>query len=1501
MRVVQATSGFSCLFDCKATAAWAAIRPADDSGTTSRLFCAAPWKLCRALPQSTARDEAISYFQDHLRRIALKKSTLAAPEPPHAALLVHALLAFGIATGLADRAVAQNTGSAVASTLQAPRMVVQSGPRNPVSLTMTLSPDKRFMATAGDEAGLVYLWQTETGRLLCSARAGLDQNAAMAGPFLTGMPRMSFSRDSMTLATANDREITLWDVRDCRSKAKLSSPGKSGETAALATLGDGQLLVADGDGNLFRGDVFGGARTLQQLPNAPHRSQRLLGLSRDGRMALTSGKDGEDVSPFSPEALRLVDLQSGAAETLADYRGASRGAGGFMANIVPPAAALSSSGRWVVESHQNAVTLYDRQTRAVVGRVQLSSPDAGSPSRELAGGVEQTSPPSRPAPSVATTQPPPPDPTAGARAQMAAILRSLPPEMRAQMEEQMRGALQGGPSAPQPQRDQRAARVPQQLQPPQQPVPDAAVAAAAAGISPANAMPSWVGFTPKEDLVLVWRNPWSRGAMAGPLKPDQRPVLELRRLPNLALVKELPISDPGAVNPEAAGVAMSQVVSPDGTLLALSLMTGDMSGGRTGVMDLTRLPEQALVRGWKPTGNGAAAIEWAVDGRLIALHSGTAGSQGAASLAGRGGMGMVPGAPGGGLPSGPRSALPPGAMPGNPSAMPLAQAPGIGSIGVRWPLAGNEVSTRAVDSLTALPTAVSPGGAFMAMLRAAQDAGNPMQMQLRLEVVSTQTLQPVHETVLQVGDGTRSSIPNGVALSPDGRFLAVLSRPPEAPRGSGQAGSQRGERLTLHATDSGRAVAEALLLTGVGSHHFMQPKMRFTADGKGLIVIGSDRDGHLYRANISERGEMKVNTLRTGLQLLDVVGDSTLRLVVREGGDRGRVDTAGLAVIRVPRNVAERDRVKVNPAGTQLVASQEDGALVVFNVGNDGLVSEAKRLEGHGSRVLSMAYSPDGRRLASSDEQGATFIWDVTSGGLLMRLFAFTDGSWAAVDSDGRFDTNNLEDLEYLHWVMPDDPLRALPLDIFMRDYFTPGLLARVMRGDTLPAVRRVTELNRAQPMVRITAIAPSREDARRVDITVETEGQVDPRGRPGGAMDLRLFRDGKLVGSPERPGEALKLDSRSNRASVTFRNIRLPQGAAAVQFSSYAFNTDRVKSATARTEYRLPLSAATGGAAAGGPRGKAYVVSIGVNTYDNPDFDLLYAANDATLAQEMLANRLGASKRYREVVAIPLVSDGDRTRNATKGRIRAVLAVLAGRPADRAELVGIANVARLEAATPDDLVVITFAGHGHAGEGGVFYLLPQDLGGGRGKQVTPSMLGRAISTDELEAWLRNVDAGEMAMVIDACHSAASVEGDGFKPGPMGSRGLGQLAYDKGIRILAASQADDVALENEKLKHGLLTFALFKDGIDARRADFRPADKRIALAEWLAYGVDGVPRLQAELASGTRAANGATRGATIVGAAPGSAAAASSRARFQQPRLFDFSRQGEGPVLEVLR
>jgi hypothetical protein len=138
--------------------------------------------------------------------------------------------------------------------------------------------------------------------------------------------------------------------------------------------------------------------------------------------------------------------------------------------------------------------------------------------------------------------------------------------------------------------------------------------------------------------------------------------------------------------------------------------------------------------------------------------------------------------------------------------------------------------------------------------------------------------------------------------------------------------------------------------------------------------------------------------------------------------------------------------------------------------------------------------------------------------------------------------------------------------------------------------------------------------------------------------------------------------------------------------------------------------------------------------------------------------------------------------------------------------------------------------------------------------------------------------------VIDACHSAASVADGRFKPGPMGDSGLGQLAYDKGIRILAATQADDVALEDARLGQGLLTYALAVDGLGAGEADL-DGDGSIRVDEWLAYAVRRMPTLANDARVGRiAAAVDGTRAITFHDL-PADAPAR----RVQQPALFDFN------------
>jgi Caspase domain len=178
------------------------------------------------------------------------------------------------------------------------------------------------------------------------------------------------------------------------------------------------------------------------------------------------------------------------------------------------------------------------------------------------------------------------------------------------------------------------------------------------------------------------------------------------------------------------------------------------------------------------------------------------------------------------------------------------------------------------------------------------------------------------------------------------------------------------------------------------------------------------------------------------------------------------------------------------------------------------------------------------------------------------------------------------------------------------------------------------------------------------------------------------------------------------------------------VTFTAYAFNEDRVKSATATDDsYSVPADIS--------PRTpRAYVITVGVNEYEDPKRRLSFAVADA---KEMAAS-LQEIEGY-EVVSISLISDYARdgaaaVDQATKANIQAVLSLLAGDDSERERLrreLGM-DVDKLAKSTPDDLVILTFSGHGHT-EQGRFYLLPSDSGKDR---ITDAVLPKLISSEEL-------------------------------------------------------------------------------------------------------------------------------------------------------------------------
>ncbi len=608
------------------------------------------------------------------------------------------------------------------------------------------------------------------------------------------------------------------------------------------------------------------------------------------------------------------------------------------------------------------------------------------------------------------------------------------------------------------------------------------------------------------------------------------------------------------------------------------------------------------------------------------------------------------------------------------------------------------------------------------------------------------------------------------------------------------------------------------------------------------------------------------------------------------------VDTDAAAKVRMIPGFSRR----AVAIGDDRVLGLDDGTLLDLNTGRP--VARAPSQAG----LVRAGWIERSRLLWTSTEDGRILFRDSGDGTLVLTLQTLADNRYFAVAPGGRYDTNLSADTKLVRWLVPDAPWQSLASQTFMRDYYEPGLYRKLLdcrASDTcatafkpLPAI---ASLNRVLPEARITDVRAGRDAAEAV-VAIEVHEGVDaktPNGKTrSGIYNPRLFRNGKLVAMTPRLVDAAGTDLAQWRKQNAVQaangvhrlefTVPVPTqvGEERQEFSAYAFNEDRIKGETATRTWTRPAMTPR-------PR-RAYVLTIGIDDYDTPRFRLNYAVADARLMASRLSDIPGY-ETHQLVFAAERGTDGRRKRvdRATLVRVLSLLAGNADREATLAALRtnGI-DASMLQPATPDDAVIVSFSGHGWANPQGDFYLIPGDGRWPEGSE-TPD-LSTVFATADLVTPFQAMQASEITLVIDACHSAASVADGRFKPGPMGDSGLGQLAFDKGIRILAATQADDVALEDARLGQGLLTYALAVDGLAAGKADL-DAKGGIRIDEWLTYAVQRLPSLANDARVGriTAAGNG-TRAITF-NDIPANAPAR----RVQQPALFDFNQQPSTVVL----
>lgn len=453
-------------------------------------------------------------------------------------------------------------------------------------------------------------------------------------------------------------------------------------------------------------------------------------------------------------------------------------------------------------------------------------------------------------------------------------------------------------------------------------------------------------------------------------------------------------------------------------------------------------------------------------------------------------------------------------------------------------------------------------------------------------------------------------------------------------------------------------------------------------------------------------------------------------------------------------------------------------------------------------------------------------LLDSSDGEEIAELISINKKDWLVVTPDGLFD-GSPGAWDQILWRFSKNLFDVAPVEAYFSDFYYPGLLADIFSGVRPAAPSDIARKDRRQIPVHINAadkaVASAPVTSRELSIEVvaeEAPARVDAfdktrRLPPSGAKDIRLFRNGTLV--KVWRGEFGKDDGCKTQKGARGQGARravctatVPVVAGDNHFTAYAFNFDNVKSGDAELLIK--------GAESLRRTGTTHVLSIGINEYeDNPIFgDLSYAEKDAQkFSQEFTARQKSLG---HPVNTVPVLYSAD----ATKKNILDGLRKLAGD------------------VKPEDSVVVFYSGHGKATRDKRFYLIPHDVP----YDSMEETLRHSISDAELEEAFRGVDAEQILFIIDACNSGQVIEDR--RRGPMNSKGLAQLAYDKGMYVLAAAQGYQAASERQELESGLLTYILLGDGLTSK-ADTEPEDNTITTREWLDYATRAVPNMQREI------------------------------------------------------
>lgn len=591
----------------------------------------------------------------------------------------------------------------------------------------------------------------------------------------------------------------------------------------------------------------------------------------------------------------------------------------------------------------------------------------------------------------------------------------------------------------------------------------------------------------------------------------------------------------------------------------------------------------------------------------------------------------------------------------------------------------------------------------------------------------------------------------------------------------------------------------------------------FSPDGTLLATLSEDGTARLWEVKTGKQGQL----LQGGkFSWGDFCGNGTILAgasenIVQTGEDAVASEhivhiwdvATGKELHRLEGHIGSILSVAISPDQQLVATASKDRTARLWDIKTGKLLAV---LSGHYGIVSTVAFSRNGKVIATGSIDGTTRLWAVRTGRELCQLVSFGDGTWAVTDPEGRFDASNGGNVDGLHWVLDNEPIDLYQLK---ERYYTPGLLARIIKGAPLPAVPNLNQtVVRFYPQV--TVVPPPKG---------KTVLNISLKNRGGGIGPVQVLVDGKELTADARP-KGFNPDIA--QATVTVDLVGLPASDKPRQIQVFAQNKEGyLQSRGATGSYIPPVAANT-------TLPRLFALVIGSSYPDKPGLRLRFAAKDARDFAAALS--LGATGLFEDRTDITVLESEAKNpaRQPTRANIAAQFARIA------------------KAAGPLDVFVVYLAGHGVAfrpATGSDLYCFLTADAQTTSTEVLndPAVRARTtVTSEDLVAWTtgkRGIQAGKQVLILDTCAAGKAAE-KLSTPRAINAertRAVDRMKDRTGSFVLMGCASDAVSYEATRYGQGILTYALLFGMKGAALSD----DKFVDVSTLFQKTADIVPEL----------------------------------------------------------